>query len=200
MFDGVATRRGVEVVARPLLTDRQIAAFSRIVEHGKPTTEYNARVALGVGRREWKALVNKRFLHPAGLTDDGYTREWTPEKNSVAAQHFAAEGKPIPKSDGYVFGASTKLVAKAYDNTPPAGWVTLFDDAGTPWGFNDLGDTRNYGYLSGGYATTLVDASRIPGFQPWVSTLGVNIDDRRKIDALRLILNHAFDWAHNGGA
>lgn len=126
--------------------------------------------------------------------------EATPQSDGYRQLFDALVNPPTDgvKPDDYVFGASTKLVAKVYDNTPPAGWVTLFDGDGTPWGYSDFDDKRSYGYISGGYATTLVDASRIPGFTPWVSTLGVNIDDRRKIDALRLILNHAFDWAHGG--
>ncbi len=83
----------------------------------------------------------------------------------------------------------------------PAGWVTLFDDAGTPWGYQEFDERRQYGYINNGFASTLVDTSKFPGYETLIHLVGgFRVDDRRKIDALNRILNHAFDWANGAGA
>lgn len=103
-----------------------------------------------------------------------------------------------PKGNGYRRGVEVMP-----DVTPPAGWVTLFDDAGTPWGYQEFSDSpnwRQYGYMRRGSRVTLVEAYGKNDKSPEVRIAGntFRADDRRKIDALRLILNHAFDWAHGG--
>lgn len=62
------------------LTDRQIAAFNRIVEYGKPVTAYHAKIALLIKTREWNALIEKRFVRLSGFEADGVTGLYSPSK------------------------------------------------------------------------------------------------------------------------
>ena len=82
------------------------------------------------------------------------------------------------------------------ETTVPEGWVPVYDDEKTIWGYVDHGDSRSYGPLEpeGYIKMVLIDASIARTPESRVHLQSHRIGNKNQIRALHIMLHHALNW------